>query len=501
MLESALIALKALFTISGILYTALGAAVGYIFGFLPGLTASVALSLLIPITYGMQANYALMMLAGVLGGVCFGGSISSIVINAPGTGSSAATSIDGYELSQQGRAGEALGASASASFLGHLLGIVVLIAVIPVMTYMVLAFGPPEWFALGLGGLFLIASVSGKSMLNGLIAGCLGLLFSMHGVNPVIGAPRFTFGQMWLWDGLPLVPVIVGLMALGELIRLYSENRSISQTGKIKTGGTWKGVKATLSHLPLVGLSGIIGIIIGAIPGVGGNISTWIALSQAKAMSKTPELFGKGCIEGVIAPEAANDATEGGALMPLLSLGIPGSPSTAVLLGAFIMHGIQPGRDMLTSKLDILFTISFAHLFGALIACTLGLYLATYLAKITVIPSRLLVPVLCVICITGAFATRGRFSDVVLTIALGLVGFAMVKCSIPRVPVLLGLILGPLIERSYQVSLQLSDGSLSIFFTRPFAVLFMLLIPLSVVITAYFGRRGKSKQADTCTKA
>jgi len=496
MFAALLVGAQAVFSLKGMFYTIIGTTVGYTFGFLPGLTASVALSLLIPLTYGMDSMYALMMLAGVLGGVCFGGSISAIVINTPGTGANAATALDGYAMAKQGRAGEALGASATSSFLGHFIGIFALIAIIPVMTKLVLAFGPPEWFSLGIGGLCLIASVSGGSLLNGIIAGAIGLLLSFHGVNPIIGSPRYTFGQMWLWDGIPLITFIVGTLALAEMIRLFTENKTISRTGTINTGGVFKGVKATFQHLPLVAVSGVIGVIIGAIPGVGGSVSTWIALSQAKMMSKHPETFGKGNIEGVIAPEAANDATEGGALMPLLSLGIPGSPSTAVLLGAFIMHGLQPGQKMLTENLPIVFSLSLAHLFGAFIACTIGLLVARYFAKITTVPSKVLVPILSAICLTGVYATRGRFTDVVITVFFAAVGYAMIKCKIPRVPMILGLILGPLIERSFQVSMQLSDGSLGIFFTRPYSVAFLLLIPLSLVFSAILsGKRGRKKLA------
>jgi putative tricarboxylic transport membrane protein len=481
------------FSLSGMGYAFLGAAFGYLFGFLPGLTGSVALSLLIPITFGMESTSAMMMLAGTLGGVCFGGSVTAILINAPGTGSNAATALDGYALSQKGRAGEALGASALSSFLGHFIGIAILVASVPIMTKMVLAFGPAEWFSLGLGGLFLIATVSGGSLINGVIAGCLGLLLSTHGINVVVGGQRFTFGQMWLWDGLPLIPVIVGIMALSEMISLFGQSRSISMSGTVNRGGTLKGMKAVLKNLKLVGIGGTIGVLIGAIPGVGGNISSWLSLSVAKQLSKSPETFGKGNIEGVIAPEAANDATEGGALIPLVSLGIPGSPSTAVLLGALIMHGLQPGQKMLTQQLDVVFALSFAHLFGAFIACSIGLTLAKHLAKITTIPSKLLVPVLSIICLAGAYSSRMRMSDVYLAIFFGLVGFFMKKCNVPRVPVLLGLILGQLIELSFQTTMQISGNSLLIFFTRPYSLVFMMFIPISLGISFVMKNRKKKE--------
>lgn len=493
MLVAIIAALKTVFSPSGILYTFGGAALGYFFGFLPGLTGSVALSLLIPITYGMDSQYAILLLAGTLGGVCFGGSVSAILMNAPGTGSNAATAIDGYMLSKQGRAGEALGASATASFLGHLIGIGILIASIPIMSKLALACGPAEWTALSVGGLCLVASVSGSNLRTGLISGCVGLLLSTHGINAVVGSQRFTFGQMWLWDGLPMVPVIVGLMALSELNKLYAENQTISQSGKVNTKGTLVGIKAVFQHWKIVILGGIIGSLIGAIPGVGGNISTWLSLSTAKNISKHPDDFGKGSIEGVIAPEAANDATEGGALIPLLSLGIPGSPSTAVLLGALTMHGIQTGSKMLTSNLDIALSLSFAHLFGAFFACTIGLSLAKYIAHVTTIPSRFMSPVLALICLTGTYACRGKITDVYLAIFFGIVGYLMQKCNIPRVPVLLGLILGSLLETSFATTMQVSHNDLTYFFTRPLSLVFLLFVPASVALSAWNSRSKKAR--------
>ncbi|MDI7258642.1 MAG: tripartite tricarboxylate transporter permease [Thermodesulfobacteriota bacterium] len=494
MFESMLLGAKVAFSPLGIFYTCLGAAVGYLIGFLPGISASVGLSLLIPLTYGMDPALAMAMLCGLLGGCNFGGSVTAILFNAPGEGSNAATSLDGYPMARQGRGAEALGASASSGFLGHLMGLVALVAVIPIMVRVVLLFGPPEWFALGIGGLFLVASVSGGSMLSGLLGAAFGLLLSTHGVNPIVGEPRYTFGLMPLWDGIPLVVVIVGLMAIGEFIRLYSESEMISITGKLSPGGTWTGIKASFTHFPLVAISGIIGVVIGAVPGVGGNVSSWVALSQGRAMSKRPDLFGKGSVEGVIAPESANDSVQGGALMPTLALGIPGSPSTAVLLGAFIMHGLVPGQKLLTQNLPVVFSICWAHLLGAFVSSSLGLWLSIYLARMTVVPSKILAPFLTVVSLLGVYAMRQRILDVIIAIGFGLVGYLMGKCNFPRVPVILGFILGPLIERSLQVSLQLSDGSYTIFFTRPYSLIFMLFIPLSLVMSKLLARSVKAFQ-------
>jgi putative tricarboxylic transport membrane protein len=477
MIDACIQGLQIVFSLEGMLYCFIGATVGYIFGFLPGVGAGVAETLLIPLTYGMKPDMAMVMLAGILGGVTFGGSVASILINTPGTGANAATALDGYALSQQGRAGEALGASAASSFLGHFFGIGVLLAIIPVMTKLVLAFGPPEWFALGIGGICLIAIVSGRSLLNGLISGCIGLLLGVHGVNPVVGSLRYVFGQVWLWQGIPLIAFIVGMMALSEMMRLFKEEGNISRSGSIEVKGVFTGVKEAVKRLPLIMYCGIQGIIIGAIPGVGGNVSSWIALAQAKSVSKHPETFGKGNIEGVIGPESANDATTGGALMPLVSLGIPGSPSTAILLGAFIMHGLQPGRILLTEQLHVVTALSFAHLFGAFIACSIGLWAAKFLARITTISTEVLVPIMSVFCFIGVFASQMRISDVGLAIGFALFGYVMKKCDIPSVPAILGLILGPLIERSYQVAMQISGGSFAIFYTRPVVWFFAAGLP------------------------
>jgi putative tricarboxylic transport membrane protein len=292
-----------------------------------------------------------------------------------------------------------------------------------------------------------------------------------------------------------MLPVIIGMMALGEMATLYSKDQTISSTGVVNKGGTLKGIKEVLKRMHLVGICGTIGVLIGAVPGVGGNVSTWVALSAAKQISKSPETFGKGNVEGVIAPESANDATEGGALMPLVSLGIPGSPSTAVLLGAFIMHGLQPGQKMLTQQLDVVLSLSFAHLFGAFIACSIGLFVATKLAKITTISSNLLAPVLAVICLSGAYAPRQRMSDVFLAVLFGVIGYFMKKCHVPKVPVILGLILGSLIEFSFQTTMQMSDNGILIFLSRPYSLIFLMLIPVSIVISLAMDRKKKAAKA------
>jgi len=320
----------------------------------------------------------------------------------------------------------------------------------------------------------------------------------VHGVNPVLGSPRYVYGQIWLWSGISLIAFIVGAMALAEMFRLFMEEKSISSSGDVEVKGVFKGVKATLMHLPLVIYCGIQGIIIGAIPGVGGSVSCWMALAQAKSISGHPETFGKGNVEGIIGPESANDATTAGALMPLVSLGIPGNPSTAVLLGALIMHGLQPGKVLLTEQLFVVTSLSFAHLFGAFIACTIGLWAAKYLARITVISTKSLVPVLMILCVIGVYAEKMRVSDVALCILFAAIGYAMKLCDIPAVPAILGLILGSLIERSHQVSMQISEQSWSIYYTRPFVWLFAVGLPLILFGFKAAGdlRRRKQKAKD-----
>jgi len=465
-----------------IMYVFIGTAFGYLFGLLPGLSGAIGMAVLLPITFGMKPEMAFALLGGVMGAAAFGGSIPAILINTPGAPVNAATCFDGFPLACQGRAREALGAAATASCLGALFGVVILIAVIPVMRQIVLALGPPEWFLLALLGLTIISSVSKGSLINGLIAGCFGLMLSFHGVNPVTGGHRYTFGTLYLWDGIQLVPVLIGIFAIAEMLNLSTKHHTISASGALTGGSIIEGIKAVLKHWSTFLRSSVIGLFIGAVPGVGGSVATFVSYSYAKQTSKDPDSFGKGNIEGVIASEAANDAKDGGALMPLLSLGIPGSAGTAVLLGALMIHGLTPGREMLTVRLTLTFTLIWTLIISNILTSTLGLLLARGLAKLTVIPTRVLAPVVFTLCIVGSYATRYNFNDTLVAVIFGLLGYVMLQLRFPRVPIILGLVLGPMAEQSFHLSLQISGYSYSIFFVRPISLLFIILIIISLIL-------------------
>ncbi len=482
MVDAFIAALGIIIDAKMILYLLLGTFTGYVVGFLPGLTGSVGMALLLPATYGIDPFFAFALLGGVMGSSAIGGSVPAILINTPGQPMNAATSFDGYPMAKQGRAREALGAAAMASLVGAVLGLILLVAFIPFAAPIVLALGPAEWFLLSVLGLTLIASVSEESMLNGLIAGVLGLMLSFHGSNSVTGGIRYGFGITYLWDGIKFLPALMGVFAIAEMISLATESSSVSERGDLSKGSVWTGIRAVFTNWKIAVQSSVIGVFIGAIPGVGGTVANFLAYSKARQSSKDPQSFGKGNVQGVIASEASNDAKDGGALMPLLALGIPGSTSTAVLLGALTLHGIIPGQAMLTEHLDLTFVLILARVMGGIIAASMGLFISTKMAKLTLLPTYILAPVVVLFIMIGAYGASLIVYDMFLTIGFGLLGYAMKKLDFPRIPLILGLILGPIAESSFHTAMQFSGYSVSIFITRPICVILLVLIVLSVVM-------------------
>ncbi len=439
-----------------LIYLVLGVLLFLVFGAMPGLGGPVAFAILIPLTYTMDPVSAFALLVGGHSAVMFGGSISAILINTPGTGQNVATCFDGYPLTQQGRAGEALGASAASSAMGSIVGAFVLAGMIPVMRMVVLAFGPPELFLICIFGLTTIAAVSRGSLLKGLVAGVLGLLLSFVGFERITGDLRYTFGTLYLWDGVNLIPVIIGLFAIAEVVHLCATGGSIAKREVSKTAeGVLKGVRAVFKHWFLMIRCSIIGTVIGLIPGAGGAIANVVAYGHAVSTSKHPEKFGTGVIEGVIASESSNDAKDGGALVPTLAFGIPGSESMAILLGAFLIQGLQPGPEMLTKHVDFLFSLVWMIVLGGILGAVIGLSVAHRLTRLTVVPFSLLAPFILVVGLLGSFCARGLLSDVFLTVIFGFLGYGMKKYGYPRGPTVIGLVLGHIVERNFHLSLQL----------------------------------------------
>jgi putative tricarboxylic transport membrane protein len=467
----------------------LGVLLGMLMGILPGLGGTVTLALLIPLTFGVDPLVAFMLLTAALGGTNFGGSITAILINTPGSSPNAATLLDGYPLTRQGRAGEAIGASAAASAFGALFGILILTASVPFMLQVILLFGPPEVFWLGVWGLTVIAVVVKGSVVAGLISAGFGMLFSIHGVNQFTATVRWDYGFTFMRDGMPLVPALIGLFAVAEMIKLVSEGGSIAKEDvdvRI-SGGQWKGVRAVYDHKWLFMRSAFIGAVIGVVPGVGGSAANYIAYFQAVQTASDPDVFGTGDIRGVIAPEASNDAKDGTGFLPTLGLGVPGSASMAILLGAFVLHGIQPGPLLFRNELDIVTTIIVSLLISNFLTSAIGIFSANQLIKVTRIDIRVLAPAVLVIAFFGTYALNNNIFQVFIAMFFGIFGFMMVKANMSRIPMILGLVLGIIVEQNFFRTLQISRGEYWIFvgvrrttegalyFDSPLAVFLILL--------------------------
>jgi len=475
--EAVWIAARTVFTPRNLAFLTFGTLFGLLMGVLPGLGGPVALALLIPVTFRLEANVSIMILSAALGGVAFGGSVTAILFNTPGDAPNAATLLDGYPLTRRGRGAEALTASAVASAAGAIVGLALLVFSIPLVRRFALAFHSVDIFWLALFGLATVAVVCRGGILANLIAGAVGLLIAFHGLNPVTGTARFTWGTVYLRDGVPLVPLIIGVFAVAEMLRLASEATPIVRTDPVG-GGKLAGAKAVFGNGPTLVRSSIIGWLIGVIPGAGGTVANFVSYLQARATSADPESFGSGDIRGVIASEAANDAKDGGSMVPTLGLGIPGSASTAVLLGALVINGIVPGPALFRENLQVVFVVVFALFLSNLLTSAVGALSAERISKLARIPTSSLVPVVLAVALLGAFVSRGNFGDVVAAAAFGLFGFLLLKFGVSRVPIVIAFVLGPIAEQNFHRTLQISRGELSAFFDRPISLLLLLATAL-----------------------
>ena len=463
----------------------LGTIIGQIFGMIPGLSGAVAISLMIPLTFAMPLHQALFLLLPALGGSAFGGSLSAILLNIPGTAVNAATCFDGHPLARQGKAGVAIGASAAASAGGALFGLLILAAAIPIMLTALLLIGPPEVFMLSFLGLCVIGLAAEGSMIAALLSGAIGLLLSFHGYVGVVGGTRFTFDTVLLWDGLPLAPVFIGLFAVAGAVELLSAGDRVSQTA-VTPGrfgaGAWQGVKSLLRHPRVFFTSSAIGTVIGIIPGVGGSVTNVMAYSVARHSAKDSESFGRGNVAGVIAPEAANDSKDGGALIPTLALGIPGSEVMAILLGAFALHGIDPGRQMFSENLDLVWVILVALVASNLLTSALGIGFARWLIALTRVPVSLIGPPILCLCLAGAYGLEQNPWHPVIAVVFGALGVAMTRLGYSRVALVIGFMLGANVEAAFFRSIQIARGSATIFWERPISLTLFLLIVLALLL-------------------
>ncbi len=467
MLHVWLSGIEGLLQVKELMFLALGMAIGLIFGAIPGLGGSTALALLMPLTYGLEPFTALALSGGVMGAVPMGGSITAILLNAPGTAPNAATCIDGYPLAQQGKAGLAIGAAASANSLGGIIGTISVLAVLPVAKELVLLFGPPEFFLLAILGLVVVATTSRGKMLRGLITGGFGLMIAFVGYNDVTGDVRFTYGIPYLWDGIHLVPALIGLFAIAEMLNMMVKGGTVARDpGTVKITRTMSGVMETFRHPGTVLRGSIVGTVVGAIPGVGGVVASFLSYSLTVQASKDPESFGKGNIEGVIAPEAAINAKDGSALIPTLAFGIPAGAEMAVFLGILVLHGLQPGPLMLIQHQTEIYGLVWALTASCILASCIGLLLVRPLAYVTLIDSEILAPVVICVAFIGSYAIDGQIGNVVVTAVFGMLGYLMMRFDYPRLTVVVALVLGGTAERSFHQAMIMGNGSWSIFVTR-----------------------------------
>ncbi len=472
---------------AAILMLLLGTTLGVVFGALPGLGTITALAVVLPFTFGMDPMLAMFLYAGIISSGTFGGSIPAILLNTPGTPPNAATCLDGYPMTQRGEGARALAVSATACFVGSVGGAVVLFALLPVVKPVVFAFGPPEFFWLVVFGLVTIAFAARGNMVKGLVGGGLGILISMVGFSEMYGVFRFTMGSDYLWDGIPLVPFVVGVFAVSELISYTARGGTTVRVGSDSVAIDWKrqtiqGVKDTLSRPIELLRATAIGAGIGVIPGVGAGVASFLSYVVAIQASKHPESFGKGNLEGILASEVANDAKDGGALLPTVAFGIPGSPDMAILLGAFILHGLQPGPLLLRDHMDIVYALLYGIVLSQVATSALGLITVPWLARLSVLPSRWIAPFVLVLVFTGTFMLRSNIFDVGLAVLSGIFGYVMRRFGFPLITIVIGFILGPLAERAFLQSLMISDGSYLIFFTHPITVILMLLTLVALML-------------------
>lgn len=482
---------------TSLLFILIGVVAGIMVGCLPGLTATMGCALLIPFTFSLPPIQGLLMLMGIFTGGIYGGSISAILIRTPGTPAAAATLLDGFPLSQRGEAGKAIGIGTIASFVGGTIGALLMAFLAPEIAQFGLRFGPPEFFALAIFGLSMIISISGESLMKGAIAALVGLMLTTIGFDPLSGVPRFTLGNDNLLGGITFIPALIGLFGFAQVFRNIERMELVPQV-RSKVGRILPSLKVVRSLVPTMAKSGGLGAVTGSVPGLGCDIAAFVAYGEAKRTSKTPEEFGKGSLEGVAAPEAANNGATGGAMIPMLTLGVPGDAVTAVLLGALTIHGFQPGPLLFRDHIEIVYPIFAGIILCQLVLLVVGLSGARYFAKLINIDSRILTPIVFLLCMVGSYSMRFSFFDVGLALGIGVVAYFMGKAKFPVSPILLALILGPMAEQNMRRSLMLSQDDLSIFLTRPISAAFLALAAF-IVFTGY--RRFKKLQAIEAAQA
>jgi putative tricarboxylic transport membrane protein len=469
------------FSLSTLFIILLGTLFGIVMGCIPGMSSSMAVAIIVPFTFTMDPATGIILLASIYCASVYGGSISAILLNTPGTPAGAATVLDGYPLTLQGKSGKALGVSAISSGIGGIISALILMTAAPFLAQQALRFGSPEYFAVAIFGISIVSSLGGKNPLKGLIAGAFGILIATVGMDPINGFPRFTMGSSSLIAGFELIPVLIGLFSASQafiLIRDALKPESDSTINEI-TGSILPTFKEITKLIPNISRSSLIGTFIGIIPGIGGDPAAFIAYNEAMRWSKHPEKFGNGAIEGVAAPEASNNAVTGGALIPLLTLGIPGNTVTAILIGGLLIHGLRPGPMLFQNNGDVVYALFISLIVANVLFMIIGLFGVKYFTYILKVPNRILGPVILLLSIIGSFAISNSYHDIWVMLLFGVLGYIFRQLDVPTTPIVLAIILGPLAEVSYRQSLLQSAGDISIFFTRPISAVFLIIALIS----------------------
>lgn len=483
-------------TPTNLFFCTVGVLVGTLVGVMPGLGPSATIAMLMPLTFGRDPTAGLIMLAGIYYGAKYGGAITSILVNLPGEGSSVMTCVDGYQLARKGKGGTAIGIAAIGGFFGGTFSVIGLTVMAPPLAAFALSFGPPEYFALLLMGLTAVTFLAGKSMVKALMMGIFGLMLSVVGIDEIAGLERFTYDQINLLSGIGFPVIAIGLFAIAEILL------NVERTMKVDLFTPPKSFRDVLPSLAtLIGLlptfirSMVLGFFIGVLPGAGATISSFLAYAMAKGFSKTPEKFGTGVMEGVAAPETADNASTGGAMVPLFTLGVPGSGSTAILLAALMMLGLRPGPLLMTEHPDLFWGVVASMYIGNVLLLLFNLPMAPLMAMALRVPYPLLYTAVLAVCLTGVYSMDNSMYDVWVCVLFGAVGYLLKKMDYPAPPAVLGLVLGPLVERALRQSLVLSRGDYSIFVTRPISsillaiCLVLFLIPLVRAVKAWNSSR------------
>ena len=475
-----------------------------VIGALPGFSAAMGVSLLIPITYGMNPVAALTMLVAMYTSAIYGGSITAILCHTPGTPASAATAIDGYQLTKKGRGMEAMGVATFGSALGGTVSAIAMLLIAPALGAFSLKFSVLEYFLLAVFGLTVIASLAGDSVIKGLFSGVMGLALGCVGLDAITGVPRMTLGVIQLEDGINFVPALIGLFSISQVMSLawdvyHGKKGSVIEDQenlkKSRRLPPWKEMKTLF---PTMGRCSIVGTIVGIVPAAGAGVSSWICYSLGKRFSKHPEEFGHGALEGVASCETGNNAATGGALIPLITLGLPGSSVAAILLGGMMIHGLTPGASMFTEHAPTTYAIMIGFLIANILMGVIGMFAAKYIARVSTVPMGLLGPVIVALATAGTFAIRNNMFDVYVMLVFGLIGFVLKKCGFAAPPMILGMVLSEICENNWRRAVILANakgGMLQYFMGRPIAIVLAILIVISLfspILMNYVNKKSRA---------